>query len=151
MQPQDISLRDGPIEIMFFGYATGKKNRKAPRRGGGGIYLESKTRLALQRMELQVPSSARDRRLESPDVDWYLTYTNAHVDVDGVITNVLDILQKYGVIVNDNVAHFGGKQTIWPPQRGDLDTIRVILTPTATKTGSTRGRPSGPPPAPDVF
>ena len=118
-----------PIDITFLGFASAKKNRKAPRAGGHGVYIESKTRLALQRMELQVPSWARDRRLESPDVDWHLTYTNARVDIDGVISNTLDILQKYGVIVNDNIAHFAGKQTIWPPQRGEIDSIRVVLTP----------------------
>lgn len=121
-----------PIDITFLGFAAGKKNRKAPRRGGRGLYLEPKTKLALQRMELQVPSWARDRKLESPDVDWHMTYTNARVDFDGVMAGVLDILQKYGVIVNDNVAHFAGKQIIWPPQRGETDSIRVVLTPRET-------------------
>lgn len=117
-----------PVAISFRGFAS-KKNRKAPTANGRGIFIEPKTRAAIERMELQVPHWARDLKLENPEVEWYIRYTNGHVDVDGIITTVLDILQKYGVIVNDNITHFGNRQTIHPAERADEDEITVILIP----------------------
>ena len=120
-----------PIILIFRGYCS-KKNRKAPNANGRGLHMEPKTRQMIQRMELQVPGSVRDLNLEHPDMEWRFTYTNAGVDKDGIITTVLDILQRYRVIVNDNIAHLNGKQTIWPAERGEEDTVTVILHP---KTG----------------
>jgi hypothetical protein len=127
-EPGDVVEASEPVAILFRGFC-GKKNRKAPNANGRGLHIEPHTREMIQRMELQVPSWARDRRLDNPEVEWFITYTNARVDVDGIITTVLDILQRYGVIVNDDIAHFGGKQTIWPPLRGEEDTVTVVLTP----------------------
>lgn len=117
-----------PVDITFLGYCS-KKNRKAPNNNGRGLHIEPRTRLLMDRMELQVPADARDRMLDNPTAEWFVTYTNASVDVDGIITTVLDILQKYGVIVNDNIAHFGNRQVIHPAVRGDQDSVRVVLTP----------------------
>jgi len=93
--------------------------------------MEPQTRVMLQRMEMQVPGSVRDLKLDNPEVEWFITYTNGHVDVDGVMTTVLDILQKYGVIINDNLVHFGGRQTIHEAQRGEEDIIKIVLIPRA--------------------
>ena len=117
-----------PIIIEFRGYCS-KKNRKAPNRNGRGLHMEPETRLMIQRMEMQVPGHVRDLHLEDPEVEWHFTYTNARVDKDGIITTVLDILQKYGVIVNDNIRRFNGKQTIWPAERGEEDIVKVVLFP----------------------
>ena len=120
-----------PVEIVFIGFCS-KKNRKAPRKGGRGLFLESHTRDIINRMELQVPPEARDLMLDNPEIDWYITYTNGHADADGVVTTCLDILQKYRVIVNDNLAHLGSRQTIHPAVRGEQDSVRIVLTPSAT-------------------
>jgi hypothetical protein len=120
-----------PVEITFIGFC-GKKNRKAPRKGGHGLYLEPRTRDIINRMELQVPPEARDLMLDNPEIDWYITYTNGHADADGIISTCLDILQKYRVIVNDNLVHLGNRQTIHPAVRGEQDSVRIVLTPSAT-------------------
>lgn len=117
-----------PIEIKFVGFCS-KKNRKAPRADGRGMFIEPKTRQIIQQMELQVRGDVRDLKLEHPSVEWSFTYTNAHVDKDGIITTVLDILQKYGVILNDNIAHYNGRQVINPAVRGEYDSVTVVLTP----------------------
>jgi hypothetical protein len=83
-------------------------------------------------MELQVPPEARDLMLDNPEIDWYITYTNGHADADGIISTCLDILQKYRVIVNDNLVHLGNRQTIHPAVRGEQDSVRIVLTPSAT-------------------
>ena len=117
-----------PIVITIRGYCS-KKNRKAPNANGKGLHIETKTRQMIERMEMQIPGEHRDKLLEHPDREWRFTYTNAGVDKDGIITTVLDILQRYRVIVNDNIAHLNGKTTIWPAERGEEDTVTVILHP----------------------
>jgi len=121
-----------PIVVLTIWGFCSKKNRKAPRAGGRGLYQEPKARLMIQRMEMQIPPEARALMLESPDVDWEFTYTNGHADEDGVISTVLDILQKYRVIVNDNFSHFAGKKIIWPAKRGEVDSVTVRLWPKGT-------------------
>lgn len=128
-----------PIVVEFRGFCS-KKNRKAPRPGGHGLFLEPKARNIIQRMELQVPAEARDLMLESPEVEWFVTYTNGHIDMDGIMTTVLDILQKYRVIVNDNLVHFGGKQTIWEPIRGEYDSVKIVLIPKVGEPSPTSPR-----------
>ena len=128
-----------PIIITIRGYCS-KKNRKAPNANGRGLHIEPKTQQMIQRMEIQVPGSVRDLKLDNPEVEWFFTYTNARVDKDGIITTVLDILQKYGVILNDNVKRFNGKQTIWPAEPGEEDMVTVVLHPQVAETTSPRYR-----------
>ncbi len=125
--------KSGAVMIRFIGFCS-KKNRKAPNKNGRGLHLEPKTRLMLERMELQVPAEARDRMLEHPESEWFFTFTNARVDRDGIITSVLDILQKYGVIKNDSIAWFNGKMTVHAAVRSDQDTVTVVLIPTSPET-----------------
>lgn len=120
-----------PIEITFLGYCA-KKNRKAPNKNGRGLHIEKNTRIMIDRMEMQVPPHARDQMLDNPEVEWFVTYTNAGIDFDGIMATVLDILQKYRVIVNDNLAHFGNRQVINKAVRGEQDSVRVVLTPSTT-------------------
>ena len=120
---------DGPLEIEITGFCA-KKNRKAPNANGRGLHIEPNTRMMIKAMEIQIPGYARDRMIDSPSlVEWYVTYTNARIDFDGIMTTVLDILQKYRVIVNDNLAHWGGRQIIHPAVRGQDDTVRVVIWP----------------------
>jgi hypothetical protein len=124
-----------PITIRFIGF-TSKKNRKAPRKGGRGLYLEPKTRTMIDRMELQVPAEVRDLNLEHPDMIWEFQYTNAHIDRDGIITTVLDILGgPCRVIKNDNIAHCNGTWTIYPAERGEYDMVEVTLIPQGSNVG----------------
>lgn len=118
-----------PIVITFLGVVPGKKNRKAPCANGRGLFLEKNTRLALERLELQVPSHVRGLALEHPDLEIHITYDDAHRDRDGILTTILDILQKYRVIQNDNIAHFNGNVTIPPAVRGDMIETKVVLWP----------------------
>ena len=116
------------LTITFRGYAS-KKNQWRPRKGGKGIFLDRRARLMIERMELQVPAEARDLKLEHPNMIWSFQYTNGHIDRDGIIATVLDILQKYGVITNDDISHCNGQWTIFPALRGEYDEVTVTLYP----------------------
>jgi Holliday junction resolvase RusA-like endonuclease len=116
------------VDITIYGLAS-KKNRKAPRKGGKGLYLEPKTRLMLERMAMQIPAEYREAKLDNPEAEWWVTYTNGHIDMDGIMTTVLDLLQDAGILVNDNLVHFGNRQIIHPAVRGDCDSVRIKLTP----------------------
>jgi hypothetical protein len=119
--------QDDPVVVEFRGHIPSKKNFHRPSKNGG-IFQDKKTKIELERLEMQVPGQLRDLKLEHPEVEWHFRYTNAHVDVDGMKTTILDILQKYGVIVNDNIAHFNGRQVIHPAERADFPGATVVLT-----------------------
>jgi hypothetical protein len=123
---QDVPTE--PITIRFLGFAS-KKNFWRPGKNGRGIYLDKKTRALVERMELQVPAEVRDLRLESPDMIWTFRYTNGHADRDGIMVTVLDILQKYGVLVNDSITRCNGLWTVHPAERGEYDEVEVTLIP----------------------
>jgi hypothetical protein len=67
---------------------------------------------------------------------WEFQYTNAHIDRDGIITTVLDILGgPCRVIKNDNIAHCNGTWTIYPAERGEYDMVEVTLIPQGSNVG----------------
>lgn len=117
-----------PVVLRFIGFC-GKKNRKAPNRNGRGMHIEPRTRAMLNSMAMQIPREYRDIFLENPSVEWDFTYTNSRVDTDNIISTVLDLLVQYHVLAGDSIKHFGGRQVINPPVRGDVDSVTVTLTP----------------------
>lgn len=117
-----------PVDLTIHGFCS-KKNRKIPA-GKGRVRMDPKNQLIMDRMALQIPGWARDLRIDSPRlVEWFFTYTNGHADPDGAITTMLDLLQEYGVILNDNFTHFGGEQIIHKAVKGEQDSIRVVIHP----------------------
>jgi hypothetical protein len=93
------------------------------------MFVDKKKKSILDSMALQIPGEARDRKFEHPEFSFHFTYTNGAVDRDGVIVTVLDLLQKYGVIVNDNISHCNGMWQVHPAVRGEYDSVRVVITP----------------------
>jgi hypothetical protein len=122
-----------PIEIVLLGKVPSKKNRYRPRKGGKGFFKDSTLQDELDRLALQIPAEARDLRLRHPAIDFYFTYTKANYDRDNACQCLLDLLvSPYRVLEDDNIAQCNGTITIHPAVRGEQDSVRIVLTPSAT-------------------
>ena len=121
-----------PVEIILLGHVPSKKNRYTPRKGGKGFFKNSDLQTELDRLAMQIPAEARDLRLEHPDVAFFFTYTKANWDRDNAVQCLMDLLVQYKTLEDDNLAHCNGTITIHPAVRGEQDSVRIVLTPSAT-------------------
>jgi hypothetical protein len=122
-----------PVEILLLGKVPSKKNRYTPRKGGKGFFKNKNLQMELDRLAIQIPAEARDLRLRHPAIDFYFTYTIANFDRDNAVVTLMDILTGYAVLDgSDNIAHCNGTITIHPAVRGEQDSVRIVLTPSAT-------------------
>lgn len=120
---------EDPITVELLGVVPSKKNRYHPASNGKGFFKDSKLQAELDRLALQIPGSVRDIKLESPQIDFYITYVRADHDRDNCVTTILDLLVEYGVLVNDNIKRCNGAMHIWPAEKGEYDKVTVVLTP----------------------
>ena len=117
-------------EIVLLGEVVSSKNekmavlrkRKSDTAKGAvgshyaGIALKPKAKLSMDRIAMQIPGELRDLKLEHPRIDMFFIVGREDVDVDNIFSTVLDLLVKYGVLVDDNVRHCNGVKKLWPAE-----------------------------------
>lgn len=108
-------------EFKLLGPLRAKKNRYTPRRDKRGFFKSSKLQEQIDRIAIQIPGELRDLKLESPDMEVWFYSPSRRFDRDGSLTTLLDILKQYGVIVDDNVAHFNGTVVLHPCLFAEFD------------------------------
>lgn len=113
-------IENNERSLVIHGHVPAKKNNWRPRRGGG-IYLDKSLATAIDDLILSVslewiklwhPLAAP--KLEHPEMSVTFYVKNRGSDRDNKLSTILDILQKAGVITNDNIAHFNGIVRILP-------------------------------------
>lgn len=79
----------------------------------------------------QIPAAYRNLRLEHPVVLWQFTMPVRRQDRDNMKTTILDILKTTGVIQDDNIAHYNGKEVMLPAiiRPGEEPSVRIRLRP----------------------
>lgn len=79
----------------------------------------------------QVPAAYRNLRLEHPVVLWQFTMPVRRQDRDNMKTTILDILKTTGVIQDDNIAHYNGKEVMLPAiiRPSEEPSVRIRLRP----------------------
>ena len=126
------------IVIELRGHVPSKKNNLRPRKGGGIMNDNKEVHALIDRLSMQVPGRVRDLNLESPDIHFHFFYQRANWDRDNACTTLLDIMVKYGVLKDDNVARCNGTITIHPAERAEEDSVKIILFPRVETTPSPR-------------
>jgi Holliday junction resolvase RusA-like endonuclease len=114
-------------EIILYGTAVSKKNSYRPH--AGGMHKDKQLQAELDNLEMQVPGPCRDLRLEHPEIDFYIKTRSARRDRDNIVTTLLDVLVRCGVLVDDNVSHSNGRMTIHPAEVCEEDSVRIVITP----------------------
>ena len=112
-------------EMTLWGITKSKKNSYTPTRGG--MFKNSALKAELDSLEQQVPGDMRDLNLEHPDITFQFHSRSSRRDKDGLMTTVLDVLKRCGVIVDDNISHCDGTLTILPSVIGDEDSAHVTI------------------------
>lgn len=114
-------------EITLLGAVIGKKNRLTVNRGGRFTYGGG-THEAMDRLGIQIPPDVRDLQLKHPDLDVTFAVTDGKKDRDNSLTTIIDLLVRYGVIAQDNIAQFNGTITVHPAIKGAANTTWIVLT-----------------------
>lgn len=132
-----------PFDIEFFGKIEAKKNNLLPvvrKNGNAALVYSSKARASMDSLMLQVPGEFRDMRLISPDVEFFFTVADGRSDRDNMRTSLLDCLVKMGVLRNDSMAAFNGKETAWPAVISDHYRTVVRIHPSGIQAMPRRKR-----------
>lgn len=119
------------ILVTFKGKPISKKNALTPMRGKDGkLQLRyGKKRDEIDRLELQVPGHLRDLMLESPDIEFFFQAIHRNFDRDSGVVLFLDILVKYRVLAQDNIAHCNGQIVIHPAEIGTEWRTDIVIHP----------------------
>lgn len=125
---------EGPLEVRMtlWGHCPSKKSQYRVS-GSGRLILDADTRRCMDTLTTQAlfqwTAALRPRSgpVEHPEVTttFYVAYKRQ--DEDGMTATLMDCLQKSGVIVNDNIAHFNGRKIHEPCEFVELKDERVEI------------------------
>lgn len=107
------------MTITLHGHCPAKKNNWKPR-AGGGIRTDKDTANFIQDLIDQAWIEWRNLHagtgpmLEHPEMSVQFFVRFRGCDRDNKLSTILDVLQKAGVIRNDNIAHFNGELRLLP-------------------------------------
>jgi Holliday junction resolvase RusA-like endonuclease len=99
--------------------ATLRKRKKDTKKGvAGSTYMGIRTKSAVKdamdRAGLQIPGDMRDLKLRHPKIEFYFKVARVNVDRDNIVSTVLDLLVRYGVLENDSISSCNHTITIYP-------------------------------------
>lgn len=103
------------------------------RRGRNGLFLDREVKAAIDCLILQAKHQWRVSPIEHPEVTVTFRVLDRRSDRDGKLATVLDVLQKAGVVANDNIAHFNGWLRIAPAIVGKREGCELQIDPGGTK------------------
>jgi hypothetical protein len=127
-KPIRSHVNDETVVLEFFGpvpsvknekQATMRKRKRATPKGEAGslypgITIKPTARLALQRLEFQVPGDLRGLRLVHPDIDVEFYVDGPDFDRDNIWSTLCDVLVRYEVLVDDDIRHLNGDIRLHP-------------------------------------
>lgn len=130
-QADEIEHQNGfRLELVFEGLPIpSKKNGLMPtfkRSGRKGLMYKPEFKGAIEALEgsTNIQWGKRPAVLH-PEIEWLITAPSPQ-DRDGMITTLLDVFVKCGILVDDSIRHNNGKWTTWPASIGPAG-ARVIL------------------------
>jgi Holliday junction resolvase RusA-like endonuclease len=101
--------------LTLRGHCPSKKNLW--RRGRGQkAYLDRSAQAEIDSLVLQARSAWKRAPLSHPSVDVHIYTRSRRQDRDNIVTTLLDVLVKAGVLAGDNIAKFNGPVTVHPAQ-----------------------------------
>ena len=102
------------MKIVLNGHCPAKKNLWKRGRGGR-VYLNSEAQGQIDYLTLQAAKKWSGKQpLIHPDCSVQFSVRDQRGDRDNKLSTILDVLQKAGVVLNDNVKQFNGTITILP-------------------------------------
>lgn len=97
------------------------------RRGRAGLFLDAGVVKQIDALVIQARTQWRRDPIKHPDMRITFRARHRRADRDGMLATLMDVLQKAGVIRNDNVAHCNGRITLEPTVIGNDEGVTVSL------------------------
>jgi Holliday junction resolvase RusA-like endonuclease len=103
------------MTLKLIGAVPSKKNNYR-RSAHGGMFIPNKEAAEIASLMFQARAQWGDREPVSPDATFAFRFyrKTRRADRDNAYTCLLDVLQKAGVIRNDNLKHCNGEHIICP-------------------------------------
>lgn len=115
--------------LTLLGHVPSKKNQWKPRPGGGGVYLDREANAEIAALMTQARIQWGPRRpMANPDIDIEFHVRSLRSDRDNKLSCLLDVLQKAGVIQNDNAKWCNGVLVLKPVVVAKAEKTIVTLT-----------------------
>lgn len=115
------------IRLTLKGPVPNKKNLWKPKPNGRGMYIDSEIKSLIDSLIIQAKLQWSRPPIEHPDVDVEFFVRDRKSDRDNKLGCILDVLQKAGVLVNDNSAHFNGTVVIHPAVIGNVEGVVIDI------------------------
>lgn len=118
-----------PFTLVLMGPVPTKKNKLRPRGRGKGYMNDPVVTAMIDALDAQIPAAFRNLFLEHPEVRWTFCVPELNADRDGKHTTLLDILKKAGVIYDDNMKRYNGREVFQgrhTPGQEETTVIEVI-------------------------
>lgn len=97
------------------------------RRGRTALYLDRSVSAAIDALVLQAQAQWRRPPVEHPDITITFRVRHRRADRDGMLATVMDILQRAGVVANDNIARCNGWVHLAPAVIGDDEGVNIKI------------------------
>lgn len=112
-KPKPVTF-DGPVDVTLtlHGHCPSKKSNYRTAEGGR-LISTPETKAQMEALTLQAMyqwSQAVGLPVDHPEVTTTFYVRSGRSDEDGKYVTLMDVLQKAGVIVNDNCAHFNSRK-----------------------------------------
>lgn len=122
----------GPLDVrlVLWGHCPSKKSNYRVAESGG-LVTDKETKKQIEALIFQAMlqwSSSCPGPVEHPEVTTTFYVSAKRQDEDGMYVTLMDVLQKAGVIVNDNIARFNGRKIHEPCQFVKPEDERVEIT-----------------------
>jgi hypothetical protein len=117
------------VELDFESWIPSKKNQLMRRRGAGsGMMYTDDVKKALQDLQLQAKVQWGLRpRIRHPQLEFRIDAQSSQ-DRDGIVTTLLDVLKRAGVIEDDSIARCNGLMMIFPAGTADPGRTKAKVT-----------------------
>ncbi len=131
VKPTPVS---GPLDVtlVLWGHCPSKKSNYRVS-GSGGLITDPETKAQMEVLTLQAMLqwsrfSLDGAPVEHPEVTTTFFVASARQDEDGMYVTLMDVLQKAGVFVNDNIKRFNGRKIHEPCEFVSVADERVEIT-----------------------
>ena len=130
----EVGLEEPDYQVSLFGSLPSKKNMYRPRKDRPGMFKDSKLRLELDRLALQIPGELRGLELVNPDIEVFFEIPEPAgrqrpdaADRDGKLTTILDLLVAYKVLKDDSIRYCNGTMIVHPAKIGTQHYTKIVL------------------------
>lgn len=122
----------GPLEatLTLWGHCPSKKSNYRVSQNGG-LITDSETKAQMEALTMQAMfqwnAVTGGKPVVHPEMTTTFYVAARRQDEDGMYVTLMDVLQKAGVLVNDNIANFNGRKVHEPCQFVELKDERVEI------------------------